>query len=739
MKYSTINIQGNLLSEEILQKVETGEAQGQRATDFGFDPDTNLRSEIEYAWSRIKLDWKHFYAKSQNLPASDPYGTTLTRRWMVQFFSSLGFELTGQTSNLQGGNNQGYSISHTAANLDHMPVHIVGFNEPGHPEKNTLDVRTSGGTSRLSPHATVQEYLNVTDHPFGIATNGFYLRLLRDSGRLIKLTYVEFDLKRLLDEDKYSEFTLLYRLLHASRFASRKAEASQCLLEKYYQDSIESGNRIREKLSLAVRESLLALGKGFLQHEHNTALRQKIQSGELSAKNYYHQLLRLVYRLLFLMVIEERDLVYDPEDTSEATRRLKKIYLQYYSITRLRKLSTIRFVHEQQFNDLWQGLLQTFQLFKEKGKGLKLGISPLDGELFSDQALSDLEQCLISNKLLLECIRNMNEFEDEKRNRVTISYRALDVEELGSVYEGLLDLHPVIENIEAANAEMIGFTFYQGTDRKITGSYYTRPELVSELIKSALIPVIEERLRAQAGNREAQAQALLQLKVCDAAAGSGHMLLAAARTIAWYLARVKSGEENPAPSLYRSCLRDVIQHCIYGVDLNPYAVELCKLALWIEGHNSGKPLSFLNHRICNGNSLLGVTDLSVLKKGIPDNAYESVDGDDKKVCKQLKNANKQFHNTKQLSLDFDLTETTSTGTITNSYKELETIGQDDVEGVRRIKDKFEKLRKDPGWYNKWQACNLWTAAFFWHYTEENRMAAPTSDRLYRFLDHPAAA
>ncbi len=739
MKYTTINIQGNLISEEILQKVESGEAQGQQAKEFGFEPGANLRSEIEYAWSRIKLDWKHFSDKSQNLPASDPYGTTLSRKWMEQFLSSIGFDLSKAKTGLQGDNNQSYTISHVADNLSQLPVHIVGFIEPNNPDKNTLDVKSSGGTSRFSPHATMQEYLNVTENVYGIAANGLFLRLIRDSGRLIKLTYVEFDLKRMLDEDKYSEFTLLYRLLHATRFPRTQTEADQCLLEKYYQDSIETGNRIRDGLSLAVKESLLALGNGFLQHESNTILREKIQSGQLSSKDYYRQLLRIIYRFLFLMVTEERDLVYDPEDKTEATQRLKKVYLQFYSIARLRKLCENRYVYESQFNDLWQGLVQTFQLFEAGGNGKKLGIQPLDGDLFSYNAIKDLQLCLISNKLLLECVRNMNEFRDEKRNLVNINYRSLDVEELGSVYEGLLELHPVIENMDASNSAYINFTFHEGTDRKTTGSYYTRPELVNELIKSALIPVIEERLKEQAGNKEEQAKALLKLKVCDAAAGSGHMLLAAARTIAWYLARVQSGEENPAPSVYRSCLREVIQHCIYAVDFNPDAVELCKLALWLEGHNSGKPLSFLDHKIRNGNSLVGVSDLSVLQKGIPDDAFNPVTGDDKKVCQELKKENAKYSKTKQTTLDFDQSGKIDTAAITGDYKELENIRQDDVEGVKQVKTKFDKLRSNHAWFKDWRACNLWTAAFFWNYTEDNKQAAPNSERLAKFLQNPAAA
>jgi hypothetical protein len=739
MKYTTINIQGNLISEEILQKIESGEAQGQKVTDYGFEPGSNIRSEIEYAWSRIKLDWKHFSDKTQNLPASDPYGTTLSRKWMEQFLSSIGFDLSKTKIGLQGDNNQNYTISHVAENLSQLPVHIVGFIEPNNPDKNTLDVKTSGGTSRFSPHATMQEYLNVTEHVYGIAANGLFLRLIRDSGRLIKLTYVEFDLKRMLDEDKYSEFTLLYRLLHATRFPRTQTEADQCFLEKYYQDSIETGNRIRDGLSLAVKESLLALGNGFLQHESNSALREKIQSGQLSSKDYYRQLLRIIYRFLFLMVTEERDLVYDPEDKTKATQRLKKVYLQYYSIARLRKLCENRYVYESQFNDLWQGLVQTFQLFEAGGNGKKLGIQPLDGDLFSYNAIQDLQECLISNKLLLECVRNMNEFRDEKKNLVNINYRSLDVEELGSVYEGLLELHPVIENIEARNSAHINFTFHEGTDRKTTGSYYTRPELVNELIKSALIPVIEDRLKEHTGHKKAQAKALLKLKVCDAAAGSGHMLLAAARTIAWYLARVQSGEENPAPSVYRSCLREVIQHCIYAVDFNPDAVELCKLALWLEGHNSGKPLSFLDHKIRKGNSLVGVSDLSVLQKGIPDDAFNPVTGDDKKVCQELKKENAKYNKTKQTTLDFDQSSKIDTAAITGDYKELENIRQDDVEGVKQVKTKFDKLRSNHAWFNDWRACNLWTAAFFWNYTEENKQAAPNSERLAKFLQNPAAA
>jgi hypothetical protein len=740
MKFTCINIQGNLISEEVLTKVGEATATDQQAKDFGLPPGSNLRDEIEYAWSRIKLDYKHFADRSQNASASDPYGTTLARRWMEQFFTCLGFDLEKHRSNLVGENKQEYNISHSARSNDGLPVSIVGFFDPNHAEKNTLDIKSSGGTSRLSPHGTVQEYLNVTGHVYGFTSNGFSLRLIRDSGRLVKLSYIEFDLRRMLEEDRYSEFAVLYRLLHSSRFPSKMEEASNSPIEKYYQESIETGNRIRDGLSLAVKESMVALGKGFLQHPQNENLRDALSTNSLTPKQYYDQLRRLIYRLLFLMVTEERDLIYDPEDKSDETAKKKRVYSKYYSIARLRKLSQNRYLYESQFMDVWQGLTNTFNLFEAGGSGLKLNIKPLAGDLFSYEALKDIYSCSISNVLMLECLRNLNEFEDRQtKTLVPINYRSLDVEELGSVYEGLLELHPVIENIEATNPAHINFTFHEGTDRKTTGSYYTRPELVNELIKSALIPVIEERLKEHTGKKDAQAKALLKLKVCDAAAGSGHMLLAAARTIAWYLARVQSGEENPAPSVYGSCLREVIQHCIYAVDFNPDAVELCKLALWLEGHNSGKPLSFLDHKIRNGNSLVGVSDLSVLQKGIPDEAFNPVTGDDKKVCQELKKENAKYNKTKQGTLDFDQIGKIDTTAITGDFKELENIRQDDVEGVKQVKTRFDKLRSNHAWFNDWRACNLWTAAFFWNYTEENKQAAPNSERLGKFLSNPAAA
>jgi len=115
---------------------------------------------------------------------------------------------------------------------------------------------------------------------------------------------------------------------------------------------------------------------------------------------------------------------------------------------------------------------------------------------------------------------------------------------------------------------------------------------------------MEERL-ANAKTKDERERAILSMRAIDPAAGSGHFLLAAARRLGRELARIRTGEEEPTPTAFRHAVRDVIRECIYAVDKNPLAVDLCKVALWIEGHDAGQPLSFLDHHVKCGDSLVG--------------------------------------------------------------------------------------------------------------------------------------
>ena len=217
-----------------------------------------------------------------------------------------------------------------------------------------------------------------------------------------------------------------------------------------------------------------------------------------------------------------------------------------------------------------------------------------------------------------------------------MDYRNLATEELGGVYEGLLELTPRVSG-DGADFTLERFA---GNTRKRTGTFYTPDSLVQCLLDSALDPVVEAAVRGKTG-ADAE-RAILDLKVCDPAVGSGHFLVGAAHRLARHLARVRAhaaGESEPSPLLYQHALRDVIGRCLYGVDMNPMAAELCRVSLWLEALEPGKPLSFLDHHIRVGNSLLGTTP-ELIEAGLPDEAFKPQQGDDRKVCTALRKRNR---------------------------------------------------------------------------------------------------
>lgn len=642
MDYTSIHIYGHLLSDDILHNIERDNTLiGNRDQDFGMD--ISVSSAIDYVWSSLRNDWNFYKERAGNerLVNKDPYGTRRARDLMERLLQSLGYKLDRQVANIEVAGT-GYDISYTCTNLGNMPFVIIGENITTDGSINTLDkcsldYRAKGNMRKKSAHATMLEYLNATENVYGIISNGQILRIIRNSGQLVKLTYIEFDLRRMLEEDKYTEFCLMFRLLHASRF--RTSGDEPCVLERWFNMSIESGNRIRNGLSRAVQTTMETIGNAVLtsKGEGNDALRRAFADGTMDAARLNKELIHFIYRLLFLFIIEERGLVYQIPDSVDAPDykqqcQWQDIYKKYYAASRLRRLSELSYLKQRQYSDLWQGLMDTFHLFEPDTFGEKLGIKPLGGVLFGTETLHWLKQCQVSNRDLLAAFAALNEFTDERQQRVKINYSSLDVEEFGSVYEGILEMRPFVQPGVAASDWQFGFV--GGLDRQSTSSYYTRPDLVQNLIKTTLEPVIKEKM-ANCATTEEKVKALLNMKVCDAASGSGHIVLAMARTIAWYVCTLRTGEDNPASLDYRQALREVISRCVYAVDYNPDAVELCKVVLWIEGYCAGKPLSFLDHHIRCGNSVLGVSDLQMLIDGVPDKALTAEDKDTLKALKKL--------------------------------------------------------------------------------------------------------
>jgi hypothetical protein len=279
--------------------------------------------------------------------------------------------------------------------------------------------------------------------------------------------------------------------------------------------------------------------------------------------------------------------------------------------------------------------MNTFKLFETDGTGEKLGIYPLGGELFAATAISPINDATLDNAALLKCIRHLNQYQNKTTGQMTrVNYGALNVEEFGSVYEGLLEYEAEI----IKEGSKYKWNLKQGSERAQTGSHYTADILVQPLIKHSLEPLIENALKT-----EEPEKSLLALRVADITSGTGHTLLAASRRIAMTLASVRTNEDQPSPRAYRKALKEVIGTCIYGVDINPLAVELCKVALWLESHNPGQPLNFLDHHIKCGNAIVGYVKEEDID-GIPNEAFKAVEKDDKEIVKAFKALNKKERN-----------------------------------------------------------------------------------------------
>lgn len=611
--FATNRTEGSILPADVLQRIEKGDSHlgGLSPDDYHLPGNEKLNEAISRSWNRLLGAWTHFKGALEKSP-NDP-ATTLTRdRWLLPLFQELGYGrlIVARAIEFEG---KSYPISH---GWQHAPIHLVGGGVD-------LDTRTAGvaGAARVSPHSLVQEFLNRSgEHLWGFVSNGKQLRVLRDNVSLTRQAFVQFDLEAMMTGEVYSDFALLWLLCHQSRVEADKP--TDCWLERWSRAAQDQGTRALDQLRNGVEATIEALGTGFLSHSANKPLLESLRSGQLTAQDYYRQLLRLVYRLLFLFVAEDRELLLLPDAKAPARER----YTRFYSLSRLRHLAERRV--GTRHTDLFQVLRLVMHKLSEEGC-TELGLPALGSFLFSKKAIADLEDCEISNSDLLNAIRALA-FMIDRQGRRLVDYKNLRSEELGSVYEALLELHPIL-NSDAGTFEL---ETVSGSERKTTGSYYTRESLVQCLLDSALDPVLDE-----AATKPEPEKAILSLKVCDPACGSGHFLIAAAHRIAKRLAAVRTGDAEPSPGALRTALRDVIGHCLYGVDVNPMAVELCKVSLWMEAIEPGKPLSFLDHHIRIGNSMLGATP-ELMAGGIPDEAFRATESDDKKACSILKKRNR---------------------------------------------------------------------------------------------------
>jgi hypothetical protein len=542
---------------------------------------------------------------------------------------------------------------------------------------------------------------------WGIISNGITLRLVRDNVALTRIAYLEWDLQAIFDGDLYPEFFLLWLVCHQSRFEPPpEGRPDQCWIEKWKKQAEDKGLRALENLRPGVERAIAEIGAGLISHKANRDLQSKLRLGGLSTQDFYRQILRIIYRVLFLFVAEDRGLLHPPlpeedegKEIVEAALRARVRYRNFYSIGRLRDLTIHR--AGTPHPDLWQ-VFQLISGYLGSDTGCQaLALPALGSFLWNPESTPDLNDSLVSNRHFLEAVHALSFIRDDNVRRA-IDYKNLGTEELGSVYESLLELHPIVN----ADAGIFELKTAAGHERKTTGSYYTDDSLVQSLLDTALEPVISETVKGKEGS--AAAEALLKLKICDLAVGSGHFLIGAAHRLARRVAAARTGEEEPSPEATRSALREVIGRCLYGVDINPMAAELCRVSLWLEALEPGKPLSFLDHHIRVGNSLLGATP-ELIAQGIPDDAFKTIEGDDKNACSVLKKRNKAER--AGIGGLFVAEDKTNLEALRRTAFAVEAIGDDTPEMVRRKSVAFEESQHNYDYLAAKRLADAWCAAF----------------------------
>lgn len=705
--FDTITLEGGLLSSAMLARIAARGAGHQSEADYGVPKGLTLRDEIARYFRIGAALFRDFTASST---PSATAAVSFTEGLLTQV---LGFTEVKTNPNAASG----VAIE---AKQGRVPVVVV----PPSDDLDRASAVLTGEGRRRSAASTLQDWLNQTDQAlWGFCANGDRLRLMRDNASLTRPAFVEVNLRQIFESENFADFAAAWQIFHASRFGSPGTPATECILEHWRADGAKEGVTARDRLRDGVEAALLALGNGFLAHPENTALRTRITNGELPLTDFFGQLLRLVYRLIFLLVAEDRDLLHPPDSSQSAA----KLYAEGYSVSTLRERAVRRTAWDQHF-DRWEGLLITFAGLANGQPKLAL---PALGGLFEDTVIPDLERARLANRALMETVYRLAWLKEDA-SLVPVNWRDMETEELGSVYESLLELTPILIDHGRAFAFAEGRET-KGNQRKTTGSYYTPDSLVQTLLDSALDPVLD-RVESESQDK---VQGLLGLTVIDPACGSGHFLLAAARRIAVRAARARTGGVA-SPQDYRHALRDVVRSCIHGVDRNPMAVELTKVALWIETVEPGKPLGFLDASILCGDSLLGVFDLKVLREGIPDAAYKPLAGDNKEAAKFFENRN-QKERGGQGTFDFtgNRQQLVPAPPIAAELRKVRALPEDSPADVSEKRRRYRDVNKSSDLMHWQNAADLYIAAFLMPKTDSRRVPGaelvPTSESIWQKL------
>lgn len=733
-------VSGEILNEDVL-----GLLAARDAGISGAEMDKAEEADFYAAWDLLRDQWQAIRSEVTEFETE-----RLRRRWILPLLEVLGHSPQFLKSHPTLPSGATVPITHRSNSI---PIWLADFDEK--PDDRPLE-----GKRRRSKHELFQEYLDMTEDDWGILCTGRSIRLLTDYHKTLTRNFVEADLESIFDELDIDAFRIVWRLFRASAFLPKAKGVRD--IERIRDHARQQGTEIGKELRKQVVEAVVTLANGFLEADETGELRQAVEKDSEGPMRLYQSVLRVVYRLLFLLYVENKPGWTPAQDPRWASG---------YSLSRLRAMAEDPGSFRAEGEDLWEGLKVTFRIIRDGCNLFNEPIAPYGGELFDDDRLWKLKYSPLSNFALLRALYLLTIFERKEKKVTTIhrvNFRNLRIDALGSVYESLLEERPMLTTEGR-------FEFFtragKGNKRKETGSYYTPPELVAELIKTALLPVIDDRLKEKTTQVD-QREAVLGISVVDPACGSGAFLIQALDALTEALLRVQLGDEQPSELQLREARRDVAIHCIHGVDMNPMAVELCKFTLWLHVAHPRFPLSYLEPLIRCGNALVGVPTKSqieeakrvlaeeraeFLKKGksneakkcvyvgwegfdvessmltkVPDEAFGPVGDDDKTIAKSFQERNKS-ERAGQLRLTDGQVEDFTEGRLA-VYRHMQEIKELDPEKIKEKERRFNTYLKSGAYKLPKRFADAWCSAFFWP-LKEGLPEPPTQFEVAKL--HPA--
>src|SRR5688572_20262032 len=421
------------------------------------------------------------------------------------------------------------------------------------------------------------------DTTWVLCTNGRELRLI-DTQRTYSRAHLQFDLQQTANHQ--TTFAVFWGAMRAAAFRSG-ADASPLILD-IIRSSARHGQAVSRSLRVGVIESVQHLLSALTP---STSLRAG-PSARTELSQLFDESLTIVYRMLFLMFAESRSLV----------PNWHPIYRDSYTVESLRE----RAERPGKVRGLWEALQAIARLAHKGCRAGSLVVPAFNGRLFSPARSPIADSCVVDDEVARRALLALSVTAvGRPKKRTRIDYRDLGVEQLGAVYESVLDYEPAYE--ESRRDRIL---LRRGGDaRKSTGSFYTPQTLTDYVVRRTLHPLI-------AG---ATADRILQLRIVDPAMGSAAFLVSACRYLAraYERALLRDGSANEADidETDRATFRRVIaQRCLFGVDLNPTAVQLARLSLWLATLSANKPLTFLDHHLVCGNSLIGASILDIARQ-----------------------------------------------------------------------------------------------------------------------------